>query len=384
MNNISHIASDCTGCTSCMNSCPREAIKMLPDNVGFYYPYINTDLCIDCGKCVKACPVAGSDDVIDNRIRAYYGASQNIDVVSKSSSGGAFSVMAEYVLEKNGLVCGAAMNYETMELEYKSSDNSNLDSLRRSKYIASNPHTIFKEVKTELNKDRLVLFCGLACHIDGLKKFLNKEYLNLITCDLICGGTASPLYFREHIRVLEKKYGSKVVDVNFRAKLYGWKEHSLKISFANRKEYATSAFFDSFFKGYFEKPYQRDSCYKCKYRLAHRSDIIIADYWAGLKKGRGNNEGVSMVITNSKQGDEFWLNVLKTQNHNFLEMPIEDSNYVFKKEEERYNKAFSTKREFMCLYEKYGFEKAARMTYFKGIFIAKLKRLLYNIKKQIL
>lgn len=381
MNNILSVADKCTGCTSCMNSCPKDAIKMVPDIAGFCYPTIDMNLCIDCGKCVAVCPVKEPNDNADTRVRAFYGSALDAELVKKSSSGGAFTIMAEYVLSQNGLVCGAALDYDTLDLIYKSTDSCELDELRRSKYIASQPQEIFKEVKAELNKDRLVLFCGLPCHIDGLKSFLRKDYSNLITCDFICGGTASPQFFKEHLSTLEKKYKAKVTDVNFRAKLYGWKEHSIKIKFANGKEYGSSAFYDSFFKGYFEKPFQRDSCYQCQYRLSHKSDVIIADYWGGLKNGRGNNEGVSMVITNSQKGDEFFAKVLLQENHNLKEMPLEDSDYVIKTEEERYTKAFKTKKEFLDMYKKLGFEKAARNTYFKGITTAKLKRKILSIIK---
>lgn len=356
---------------------------MQPDVAGFLYPTIDANLCVNCGICVHVCPVIDNENPIDSRVRAYYGASLNPQIVKNSSSGGAFTVMSDSVLSKQGLVCGVAFDYDNLDLVYKSSDNCTLDELRRSKYIASNPQHIFKEVLSALESNRLVLFCGLACHIDGLNKFLKKNYSNLITCDLICGGTASPHFFREHIKTLEKKYKSKIIDINFRAKLYGWKEHSLKIKFENGKEYATSAFFDSFFLGYFEKPYQRDSCYKCKYRLAHKSDIIIADYWGGLKKKRCNNNGVSMIITNSHKGENFFQNILNQKDNNFIEMPLADSDYVFKTEKERYSNAYKAKKEFLKYYEKYGFEKAARKTYFKGICIAKFKRKFNDLRKWI-
>lgn len=381
MKHILSVADQCTGCTACMNICPKGAIRMVPDAEGFYYPDISFDLCINCSKCMTVCPVSKEfqEDPDNVRIRAYYGASTNKDVVKQSSSGGAFSVMAEYVLGQGGLVCGAAFNGSDMELIYKSTDDCDLDELRRSKYVASQPGEIFKKVQDELKKGRQVLFCGLPCHVHGLKSFLKKDEPNLITCDFICGGTASPLFFQKHLNCLEKKYGSKVRFVNFRAKLYGWKEHSIKIEFENGKIYGNYAFFDTFFKGYFEKPFQRDSCYQCRYRLAHTSDVIVADYWGGLSKRRDNDQGVSMVITNSEKGDRFFADVLNSIDHLFVEMPMEDSDYVFKSEKERYTKAFAAKKAFLSMYERYGFEKAARKTYFKGTMIKKIRKRISGI-----
>jgi ferredoxin len=45
-------AEKCTGCESCLESCPLEAISM-KDNIAV----IDADKCGDCGACVDACPV---------------------------------------------------------------------------------------------------------------------------------------------------------------------------------------------------------------------------------------------------------------------------------------------------------------------------------------
>ena len=48
---------DCTGCTACVNVCPRQCILMRVDEEGFYYPIIDKEKCIECGLCEKVCPV---------------------------------------------------------------------------------------------------------------------------------------------------------------------------------------------------------------------------------------------------------------------------------------------------------------------------------------
>ena len=42
----------CTGCKSCVDECPSEAISMADDRA-----VVDADACIDCGVCVDACPV---------------------------------------------------------------------------------------------------------------------------------------------------------------------------------------------------------------------------------------------------------------------------------------------------------------------------------------
>lgn len=39
----------CCGCGACASICPKEAISMKPDNQGFIYPVIDSDLCVSCG-----------------------------------------------------------------------------------------------------------------------------------------------------------------------------------------------------------------------------------------------------------------------------------------------------------------------------------------------
>ncbi|NRT64329.1 formate hydrogenlyase subunit 6/NADH:ubiquinone oxidoreductase subunit I [Clostridium saccharoperbutylacetonicum] len=49
--------SDCSGCYSCVNICPKECINIEVDDEGFGYPVINNGECTKCNLCEKACPV---------------------------------------------------------------------------------------------------------------------------------------------------------------------------------------------------------------------------------------------------------------------------------------------------------------------------------------
>jgi len=42
----------CTGCGSCVEICPVEALKLVDDKAT-----VDPDTCIDCGSCVDECPV---------------------------------------------------------------------------------------------------------------------------------------------------------------------------------------------------------------------------------------------------------------------------------------------------------------------------------------
>ena len=41
--------SQCCGCTACASICAHDAITMQPDALGFLYPVVDKDKCVDCG-----------------------------------------------------------------------------------------------------------------------------------------------------------------------------------------------------------------------------------------------------------------------------------------------------------------------------------------------
>lgn len=334
---------------------------------GFLYPSIDADLCIDCGLCSKVCPALKETEHKDKRIAAYYAYSKNADLVSKSSSGGAFTIMATSILDEGGAVFGAYFDKESKEVKYGSTDCVTLDELRRSKYVSSNPDDAFVKVEETLKAGRKVLFCGLSCHVAGLKSYLKKEYENLITCDLICGGVASAVIFREYLELLEKRLKAPIERINFRAKLYGYEEHSIHIEATNGKSYSNLARCDLFFCGYLEKPYQRDCCYQCKYREVRSGDLTIADYWGGIKRNLGSPNGISMIIANTLSGKAFIDSLLNSENAVIKEMPVENTDYAYGVDEAKWEKKKELKRRFMEIYKRDGLKKAASQTYRKDV-----------------
>lgn len=102
-------------------------------------------------------------------------------------SGAIFSLLANEVLEKKGIVYGVAMNTSCTEAEYIGiTEKQDLEKLLGSKYLQAKIKNIFKNVRENLVLNKLVLFTGTGCQINGLKKFLQKDYKNLICVDIIC------------------------------------------------------------------------------------------------------------------------------------------------------------------------------------------------------
>ena len=182
---------NCVGCRACEHICPKQCITISADREGFNYPTVDTDICIDCHLCEKVCPVLVNYDTKEP-MKALGCKAKSEEIQLKSSSGGIFSIIAEEILNNNGLVYGASFDDE-FRVKHICIDNiDDIDTLRRSKYVQSDTSDTFKSVKNDLEAGRMVLYCGTPCQIKGLSLFLRKQYDNLITVDFVCHGVPSP------------------------------------------------------------------------------------------------------------------------------------------------------------------------------------------------
>ena len=80
--------------------------------------------------------------------------------------------------------------------------------LQGAKYSQSRLDDSFSKIKEILQTGRKVLFSGTPCQCAGLKKYLGKEYDDLVTTDLICHGVPSPKVWQAYIDYRSKKENS--------------------------------------------------------------------------------------------------------------------------------------------------------------------------------
>lgn len=296
----------CTGCGVCENICPVDAIKLTPNFEGFATPLINPDICIGCLKCEKSCPIINSHKSQNEKDPIVFaGWNKDKDIRKESSSGGIFSALADFIISKGGVVCGAAYD-NNMNVNHIIIDSINdIPKLRGSKYVQSNINKILREIKQLLEDDRLILFVGTPCQVVGLKSYLGKEYNNLYCCDFICHGVPSQLLFKKYINWLEKKYNQKIINFNFRGKQKGWYDASRVY---NNKTLIKGDN-DSYFLWFNKNISLRECCYKCPANgLPRNGDLTIADFWRiGMRNKFNNfkeiNNGVSLTIVNNLKGD---------------------------------------------------------------------------------
>ncbi|MCD7791349.1 MAG: Coenzyme F420 hydrogenase/dehydrogenase, beta subunit C-terminal domain [Bacteroides thetaiotaomicron] len=298
----------CCGCSACSSICPVDAINMRMDGEGFSYPYINQDTCRNCGLCRSVCPVTNLNTSPKEYVKKAYAAFHNDrNIISNSSSGGIFSALAVYVLQQGGCVFGATYNdtfTSVHHIKIKSLDELCL--LRGSKYLQSEIGYIYRTVKDCcVNDDKLVLFTGTPCEVEGLCSYLGKSYDNLICVDIICHGVPSGVVWDAYIKLLEEKYKAKTISVDFRNKRKGWENYSVDICFQNGKRYHRDHEKDLFMNCFLSDMILRPSCYNCSFKKINRvSDITLADFWGvdRICPSMHNPDGTSLVVVNSRKG----------------------------------------------------------------------------------
>lgn len=281
---------DCCGCGACANICPKAAISMKEDEYGYVYPYIDAGKCIECGACEKICDMKKPVQNKEFEKNCYFAVRKDNEELMKSTSGGLFSVIAEYVLKQGGVVfgCTAERKDDEIKVFHKAvKDIKELKQIQGSKYVQSNAQICFSEVRECLQQGIKVLFCGTPCQVAGLKGYLRKDYDNLYTVDLICHGTPNVKFLNSFISFLEKKYHTTIQNFNFRKKYKNCDTNTFfyfDMEMKNGKHKKVFCKLLSYYGFFLSGDIYRESCYQCKYACPERvGDITLGDGW-GLDK----------------------------------------------------------------------------------------------------
>lgn len=300
---------ECSGCSACYNICPVDAIKMVSDKEGFLYPVADADKCVNCGICDKICPCINNLAERNTLQKVYAAVSKDDKTRLKSSSGGVFYLLSEYVIRQGGVIYGASFDEEFHVVHDSAENIKDIYRLMGSKYVQSNIGETYKNVLRDLKDDRMVMFTGTSCQVAGLKAFLKTDYKKLITVDLICKSIPSPKIWDEYIKYFYKN--KKIKKINFKDKSRGWDKFSVNID-TEGKNYNIKGRNDFYMQGFFKSLYNRPACMDCKFRYPQRvSDITLADCW-GIDKMApelNDNLGASTVMINSDKGSVLLFNI---------------------------------------------------------------------------
>ena len=291
----------CLGCAACANICPREAIDMTADDHGVLLPRIDPERCVDCGLCAKVCPVLHPVELHpEGECLAAWSCSAELR--QTAASAGIISQLSKAVLDLGGVVFGT--RYENKRLVFDHiEDPAEITKFQGSKYVHAYVGNAYRQVRDLLKAGRLVLFPGTPCQIAGLRCFLNREYENLLTVDLLCHGVTTNQYLNEYL--LHKgidHYDSVLFRGMHGQRLAVFRDGKL----LRLEEKLLSPFYMAYVRGLIH----RENCYSCPFASTNRcADLTAGDFW-GLKRHAVSADlsGIpfpSLVLVNTEKGRHF-------------------------------------------------------------------------------
>jgi coenzyme F420-reducing hydrogenase beta subunit len=174
-----------------------------------------------------------------------------------------------------------------------------------SKYLQSRIDESYRQVKEDLNSGKKVLFSGVACQVEALKRYLNREYDNLFTIDVLCHGVPSPYVWKKYLDWQGKKNNDSAETVNFRKKNRGWKRYEVEIHFKKGAVYHRPFNEDPYMRLFLQNICLRPSCHDCRFKsLERQSDVTLGDCWGiqNYMPSMDDDNGTSVILVHTEQG----------------------------------------------------------------------------------
>lgn len=296
--------SHCCGCGACLTVCPRNALSFERDDEGFDYPVADAQRCTDCGRCSDICPARQSPHPSSAAPAASLCRHRDASIRLASTSGGAFSAFAASVLERGGVVFGAAFSEDYRAVRHVGVRRpEELAVLRASKYVQSDATGAWREMMAELAAGHDVLFSGTPCQAAAARALAGADD-RLVTCEVICHGVPSPAVFASHVAELCRWAGAPLTAYRFRDKACGWHCASNRQRFANGRQRRIWNWGDAFCRGFYRAAFLRPSCHVCRFaRLPRTADLTMGDAWGLGRPGvEDDNRGLSLVLVNTPRG----------------------------------------------------------------------------------
>ena len=332
MKHLEMMTSECCfGCSACMAVCPRQAIRIIRDEEGFYVPSLDEKRCIDCGKCHDVCQAIEKHEYRANKYHAFAVRHSNEQIRKMAASGGFFQGVAGEFIRKGGYVCGVVLD----DMKVRHIISNKMEDIYRmadSKYVQSDLGNSYQDIADLLNDGKEILFSGTSCQNAGLKEYLALEKVNtdrLLCIDFFCHGVPSPLIWDYYVAFLNRKKRKEITGFRWRCKDYGWGVNAKGTNYLNtsymgdKKDRSLPS--RSWRHVFFSNMVLRRVCSNCPYRIMDKpGDITMGDFWM-LNECRpdfNDGKGTSCVIAHDEKYIKY---ITSNPNLEYVEVSVEDA-----------------------------------------------------------
>ncbi|SCZ79703.1 Coenzyme F420 hydrogenase/dehydrogenase, beta subunit C-terminal domain [Pseudobutyrivibrio xylanivorans] len=239
---------------------------------------------------------------------AYACINTNEETRVASSSGGLYSLIAEYFVNNGGIIYAAVYDENLLVKHTRITTIEEIASSRGAKYVFSRVGDVFNQVLDDLKDGSKVMFVGSPCQCAGLIA-LTKEYRdNLLIVDFVCHGVPGVDVWKDYLQAFEKRNGS-LAAVNMRCKKTGWSMYSYcwELKCADGKVIYERQQDNPYMKGFSQDITLREACFNCKNKGFNReTDITLGDFWGigEMYPEMDDNKGTSLIIVHSEKGSE--------------------------------------------------------------------------------
>ena len=298
-------ASACVNCGACRAICPQDVLGTITDGAGFSYVQVrNREACISCGLCIKVCPMLQADlptpppHTLPTACAAWH---RQPDIVRQSTSGGAFTGLAQAALQQGWLVAGVCLEHGDTAY-HLASTLAELAPMRGSKYLPSSIGQLLPQLAKAIRQGKRFLVTGTPCQLVALRRYLEAARLpnaHVVTCEVICAGTPSPAFLRRECA----QYGIRLL--SFRDKSRSWESsHALfGLNEQTGQPFRLPLKRSPFYSGFTDALLLRQACHHCPFaRLPRQADLTMGDFWHPRRFSERRHEGMSIVLANSDNG----------------------------------------------------------------------------------
>lgn len=311
--NINRIAKDCSGCGICKISCQKKCIDFKFDvKTGIFHPTADDETCINCGKCIKVCPVVNNKireanpPFMNNYHQAFASYSQDKDIRRKAASGGFITSFLCYMLEK-GYADGALVSKREgiIGRSYIANNKEQIIDAKTSIYAPVDYSKGINELlDTSLSK---IIVVGLPCHIQAVTNLrkMNKavDAKVLMTISIVCGKTPTTNAYRYIANKNNIDYNS-ITNVKNRGD--GWPGF-MKITHKDG-EYKVSYKSNMSMGMVLSSPFMcNPGCLSCVDGVGITSDMSVCDAW-NEKYTQQNSDGWNFVLAKTDLAIQYLQN----------------------------------------------------------------------------